>query len=174
MRRAAVGLLLVIGIAMVAAPFLVSVPDDAPFLSIFQQKKAPGPWTSRGSISMGGKTYTLQIEQTFLNGKGDSSDTMTVLEAKGPSGETKTYRRTRYFSNDGYEVETIEQTPTRTVKRGRGPQEKDPFQEVVLSDTSPLLARKAVRIGCFAGGGFIGLVLVVLPRRRKRAAVNGA
>jgi len=162
-------LLPVAGIIVAVVPLFVRVPDDTPFLSIFQQKDAGGSWTSGGRITTEREKYAFEIEQKVgMNEAGNIVSLEATLHAQDSSGQTKIYRRTRYFNERGEPTETVEETPTRTTKKGRGPTGKDKYQETVLSDTTPLLARQSVRLACHLIGAvfiLVGIALLLLPGR---------
>jgi hypothetical protein len=174
--RRILGIFLVLaGIGVAAVPFLVPVPNDEAFFSVLREKKEPGEWTSRGSLYYGSERFSFDIEQrVILNDAGNITALEATLHAKNPAGENRVYRRTRYFDQYGAQAENVEESPTRTIKRGRGPDGKGEYRETVLADSSPFLVRPTGRWLCHGAGGLFllaGLALIVLresathPRR---------
>jgi hypothetical protein len=176
-RRATGCLLLLVGIAMAGIPFFVSVPNDNHFLALLEGHNEPGAWTRGGTGYVSSTTYTFEIEQKVgINESGEIISLEATLQAKDSSGHTRIYRRTRYFDEYGARAETVLETPTRTMKKGRGQSGKDQYQETVLSDNSAFLARplilRTVQVigGVLVLAGTVLLLISSVKNRRTRVA----
>lgn len=169
MRLAGV-LLLTLGAAIAAIPWFVAKPDDDMFFQVLRvEDHTAGELSLRGALYGGGETYSFTAEEQYVfDDAGHVVAAEATLHARDASGRTKVYRRTRHFDKWGSLAEHVEESPTRTIKRGRGPTGEGEYREEVLSDKTPLLARPLVRVLAHGAGALMvicGLSLIVFRRR---------
>lgn len=171
MKQVVIGAIVLSGIVIAVAPLLVSVPDDDSFFHILRhEENMRSDWTHlNGTLSVKGVAYTYSAEKTRqVNDQGSITHHEEVLTAKDSLSQTVKYRRLRYFNEYGSGSENIEESPTRTVKRGRGPTGNDAYSEQILVDNSPLFARKSVRWIAHGAGALmvlLGLASFAVSRR---------
>jgi len=168
-------ILLLIGIGAAVVPLLMPESDDSAFLGILRQKTDwGGTWTSRGSLwtAKENRNYSYVIEQKAReNAKGNVAEAMRTLVATDTSGRNVTYRLTHEFSEQGALLDVVAETPTRTVRKSRGPTGRDPAVETVVADTSPFYTRPPFRWACHGIGSALilaGFALLILGGRRSK------
>ena len=167
-------ILLLAGISVAIAPSLIPDTDDSTFLSTLRQKDGGGEWTSHGAtyVKSGNRRYTFTVDQKVReNAKGHVVEAVRTLVATEDSGQKSTYRLTIEYSENGALLDEVLETPTRTVRKSRGPTGRDPYRETVLIDTAPPYRQPAVLWACYGVGAatiLAGVALVILGSRRAR------